>query len=137
MKKNKVIIYKSFENYLGKYWIIHTFPFFKIMTRLIYMPPRKENWTWVEFFKEGYLSYDIFNLLRIKNKALTGLEIALEVGKKVQKNVHYQLDVLAKRKLIFKSSKKIKYKKMEWLESILKKDLKKKTKKCLMNWIIY
>ncbi len=80
------------------------------MLRLIQMPRGENNWTWVEYFKEGCMSYEIFNMLRNQNKAMTGLEIALKMGKKVQKNIHYQLDVLVKRKLLFKSTKKIKCK---------------------------
>ena len=75
------------------------------------MPSRENNWTWVEFFKEGYVSYDIFNILRNENKAMSGLEIAHKLGRNEQKGVHYQLDVLVKRKLIFKSQKKVKNKK--------------------------
>ncbi|MBI2657627.1 hypothetical protein HYX08_02940 [Candidatus Woesearchaeota archaeon] len=73
------------------------------------MTSRERNWTWVEFFKEGYISYDIFNLLRNENRALSGLEIAQKVGKDKQKDINYQLDVLVKRKLIFKSEEKIKH----------------------------
>ncbi len=78
------------------------------MMRLVYMG-RENNWTWVEFFKEGNLCYEIFNLLRNQNSAMSGLEIAQRLGKGQQKNVQYQLDVLVKRKLIFKSEERIKH----------------------------
>jgi len=69
---------------------------------------REKNWTWLEFFKEGYVVYDVFSLLRDANKALTSTEVAEKIGKKDTKQVSYQLDVLVKRKLIFRSKKKIK-----------------------------
>lgn len=89
---------------------MHLFLLLKIMMRITYMPKRENNWTWVEFFKEGYYSYEVFNILRNENKAMSGLEIAHKLGKTEQKSVHYQLDVLVKRKLIFRSPKKVKYK---------------------------
>ena len=80
------------------------------MMRIAYMPKRENNWTWVEFFKEGYNSYEIFNVLRNENSAMSGLDIAQKLGRQEQKTIHYQLDVLVKRKLIFKSTNKVKYK---------------------------
>lgn len=79
------------------------------MMRMVFLPSKEKNWVWIEFFKEGYLAYDVFNLLRDCNTALSGLEVAQKLGKKKQKQVSYQLDVLVKRKLIFKSNKKIKF----------------------------
>ena len=64
----------------------------------------RDNWNWADYFKPGMACFEIFNILRNGNTALSAEEIALKLQKPC-KNIWYGLTMLVDRGLILRSEK--------------------------------
>ena len=62
------------------------------------------NWVWADFFKPGYMTYEIYQVLKNENNALTVKELSDKLNKEA-KCIWWSLSVLIENGLVVRSDK--------------------------------